>query len=371
MSVLFERALVGVRTLEPYQPGKPIEELERELGISDIIKLASNENPLGASPRVKAAIEAAISNVGLYPDGNGFRLKQKLARLHNIDPTRIVLGNGSNDVLELVARTFLGPGRVALFSEYAFAVYPLASQATGAELRIAPAQPAASIQAYGHDLDALAASLTPDVGVVFIANPNNPTGTWLEPAALERFISKVPQHTVVVLDEAYYEYMDPALRPGSRAWLEHYPNLVVTRTFSKVYGLAALRIGYALTSAEIADLLNRVRQPFNVNSFALAAAEAALDDQTHVTRSVALNTQGMRQLRDGLTRLGLQYLPSQANFITADMRRPGIPLFEALLSKGLIVRPLTSYKMPSFLRITVGTEAQNTRCLTALAEVLQ
>ncbi|MGH8529208.1 MAG: histidinol-phosphate transaminase [Nevskiales bacterium] len=371
MSALLERALVGVRTLEPYQPGKPIEELERELGISDIIKLASNENPLGASPRVRPAIEAALKDVGLYPDGNGVRLKQKLARLHAIDAARIVLGNGSNDVLELVARTFLGPGRIALFSEFAFAVYPLASQATGAELRIAPAQPMASSQPLGHDLNALAAALRPDVGVVFIANPNNPTGTWLEPGALEGFVSRVSPQTVVVLDEAYTEYMDPGTRPDSRAWLEQYPNLVLTRTFSKVYGLAALRIGYALASTEIADLLNRVRQPFNVNSLALAAAETALDDQTHVTRSVALNTQGLHQLQQGLRALGLKTLPSQANFITVDMRRPGVPLFQALLRKGVIVRPLASYKMPDFLRITVGTEAQNTRCLSALAEVLK
>lgn len=371
MSVLFERALGGVRTLEPYQPGKPIEELEREFGVRDIIKLASNENPLGASPRVKAAVDAAVGNVGLYPDGNGFRLKQKLAQLHDIDPARIVLGNGSNDVLELVARTFLGPGRTALFSEYAFAVYPLASQATGAALQATPAQAPNSSQPYGHDLGKLAAALTPDVGVVFIANPNNPTGTWLESGPLEEFIAKTPPQTAVVLDEAYYEYMDPALRPDSRAWLERYPNLVLTRTFSKVYGLAALRVGYALTSTEIADLLNRVRQPFNVNSFALAAAEAALDDQDHVKRSVALNTHGLAQLREGLAVLGLKSLPSQANFIAVNMQRPAVSLFQALLKKGVIVRPLASYKMPDFLRITVGTEAQNTRCLTALAEVLK
>ncbi len=371
MSALSERALPGVRTLEPYQPGKPIEELERELGLSDIVKLASNENPLGASPRVRPALEAAAAQLALYPDGNGFRLKQKLARLHGIDAARIVLGNGSNDVLELVARTFLGPGRVALFSEYAFAVYPLASQAAGAELCVAPALPRDSEQPFGHDLAALAARLDARVGVVFIANANNPTGTWLEAAALERFIAQVPPDTIIVLDEAYHEYMEPALRPDSRGWLDRHPNLVVTRTFSKVYGLASLRIGYALANAQVADLLNRVRQPFNVNSFALAAAEAALDDDAHVARSVAANARGLKQLREGLEALGLRTLPSQANFVTVDMNRAATPIFQALLRKGVIVRPLASYQMPNFLRITVGTEAQSARCIEALREVLR
>ncbi len=371
MTTLYKRALPGVRELEPYQPGKPIEELERELGITNIIKLASNENPLGASPRSRPAIEAALKGLALYPDGNGFRLKQALAQRHGIEPERIVLGNGSNDVLELVARAFLAPGRAALFSEYAFAVYPLVSQAAGAELRVAPARPAGDAQPCGHDLEAFAARLDERVGVVFIANPNNPTGTWVSPVSLDGFLARVPPQTAVVLDEAYHEYMDPALRPDSRAWLEAYPNLVVTRTFSKVYGLAALRVGYALASPEVADLLNRVRQPFNVNSLGLAAAEAALGDEQHVARSVEHNRRGLEQVRAGLGKLGLRTLPSQANFITVNMHQPALPLFQALLRKGVIVRPLASYQMPHCLRITVGTEAENSRCLQALDAVLE
>lgn len=368
-----KNALAGVLALEPYSPGMPIDELQRRLGLTDVIKLASNENPLGPSPKVKAALaeHAANGNVSLYPDGGGFRLKAKIAEFHGIDASRITLGNGSNDLLEFIARVFLGPGRKALFSEYCFAVYPLATLAQNAEAIVAKALPADHpVMPFGHDLDALAAALTPEVSVVMIANPNNPTGTWVEPAALEAFIAKVPAQTIVVLDEAYIEYFDPALKPDSRAWLDRYPNLVVTRTFSKTYGLAGLRAGYALSHPSVADLLNRVRQPFNLNMLALLAAEVALGDQAHVAQAVELNRSEMARLKAEFTSLGLKVLPSQANFLTFNVGRDAAPVHKGLLERGVIVRPMASYGMPTWLRVSIGTAAENTRFLEALKAAL-
>lgn len=370
MADLVSRAVPGVQGLTPYMPGKPVEELERELGIDNIIKLASNENPLGPSPAARDAAAAALGDLGRYPDGNGYALRERLATRHGIDPARIVLGNGSNDVLEMVARAFLCSGRNAVFSEYAFAVYPLASQAVGAELRVAPAQALDSPMPLGHDLDALLAQVDKHTGVLFIANPNNPTGTWLKPADMQRFLQDVPADVIVVLDEAYYEYMAPEKRGDSRGMLDQYENLIVTRTFSKVHGLAALRIGYGLTSPTVADLLNRVRQPFNTNSLAMTAAIAALDDEAHVARAVALNNEGMAFMQAGLDRLGLGVLPSEANFLAIDFGRPAQPIFDALLHKGVILRPLASYAMPNYLRATIGTSVENQRCLDAMAQVL-
>jgi len=364
-------ALAGVRALAPYEPGMPIEELQRRLGVADAVKLASNENPLGISPKVRAALEAALAgHLERYPDGSGFRLKRKLAALHGIEPERITLGNGSNDILEFVARVFLGPGRAAMFSQHAFAVYPIATQAQSAEAVVVPALPATAAQPYGHDLAGFSKALRPDVAVIFIANPNNPTGTWLEPAALERYIASVPSHIVVVLDEAYWHYQDPATRPDARAWLERFPNLVVARTFSKIYGMASLRVGYALSHPGVADLLNRVRQPFNNNSLALLAGEIALDDAEFVRRSVELNTAQRARLRRELEALGLTVLPSQANFLAVGFGRDAAPVHQGLLERGVIVRPMKSYAMPQFLRVTVGLEAENTRFLAALKEVL-
>ncbi|WP_439639088.1 histidinol-phosphate transaminase [Nevskia sp.] len=368
-----KNALAGVLALEPYSPGMPIDELQRRLGLTDVIKLASNENPLGPSPKVKTALaeHAANGNVSLYPDGGGFRLKAKIAEFHGIDASRITLGNGSNDLLEFIARVFLGPGRKALFSEYCFAVYPLATLAQNAEAIVAKALPADHpVMPFGHDLDALAAALTPEVSVVMIANPNNPTGTWVEPAALEAFIAKVPAQTIVVLDEAYIEYFDPALKPDSRAWLDRYPNLVVTRTFSKTYGLAGLRAGYALSHASVADLLNRVRQPFNLNMLALLAAEVALGDQAHVAQAVELNRSEMARLKAEFSALGLKVLPSQANFLTFNVGRDAAPVHKGLLERGVIVRPMASYGMPTWLRVSIGTAAENTRFLEALKAAL-
>lgn len=371
---LTRNALPGVLGIEAYTPGMPIEELQRRLGLADVIKLASNENPLGASPKVAAALaKAAHDNLALYPDGSGFRLKQKLAAYHGIAPECITLGNGSNDLLEFLSRIYAGPGRAVMFSDYAFAVYALAAQAQNAEQVIVPAYPADHAMPYGHDLAAFAATLKqrPDVSLVFIANPNNPTGTWVEPAALEAFIAKVPAQTIVVLDEAYIEYLDPALAPSSRAWLDRYPNLVVTRTFSKTYGLAGLRAGYALSHPSVADLLNRVRQPFNLNMLALLAAEVALGDQDHVAKAVALNQSEMARLKAEFEALGLKMMPSQANFLTFNIGRDAAPIHKGLLERGVIVRPMGSYGLPTWLRVSIGTVAENTRFLDALKAALK
>jgi histidinol-phosphate aminotransferase len=370
MSEVFtDHAVAGVRGLLPYEPGKPEAELKRELGLTRVVKLASNENPLGAGTRAKAAL-AGLEDFSRYPDGNGFELKQALAGRHGIEPGRIVLGNGSNDVLDLAARVFLTPGRNAVFSRHAFAIYPIATLAAGAQPRAAAPHPADGAMAHGHDLDAMAAAVDADTGVVFIANPNNPTGTWAPPDAIEALLEGVPAHVPVVLDEAYREYMDPAERPPSRQWLDRYPNLVVTRTFSKIHGLAGLRAGYALCHADMADLLNRVRQPFNISSAAQSAALAALDDEDHVSRSQQLNSEQRHWLAARLKELGLTTLPSQANFVTVDTGRDAAAVFDALLREGVIVRPLAGYELPQALRFTVGTAGENREAVEALARVL-
>ncbi|MES0873510.1 histidinol-phosphate transaminase [Sinimarinibacterium thermocellulolyticum] len=371
---LFKHAAAGVLSLEAYSPGMPIEELQRRLGVSNAIKLASNENPLGCSPRVREAVAAAVSEIDLarYPDGSGHRLKHKLASMHGIEPSRITLGNGSNDIIELLGRVFLGPDRAALFSAHAFAVYPIITQAQCARAVVVPARAADADQPYGHDLAGFSRALevNADVALVFIANPNNPTGTWLAPTQIEAFLAQVPREVIVALDEAYYEYMEPALRGDVRAWLDRYPNLVVFRTFSKAYGLASLRVGYSLSSPELADLLNRVRQPFNNNSLALLAAEVALDDQDFVRASVELNTAERERLTQALLGMGLNVLPSQANFLAIDFGRDAKPLHQGLLERGVIVRPLASYALPQFLRVSIGTRAENDRFVEALGEVL-
>ncbi|NKF22688.1 histidinol-phosphate transaminase [Solimonas marina] len=364
----------GVMSLEAYSPGMPIDELQRRLGVSNAIKLASNENPLGMSDKVKAAIAAAVArdNLALYPDGSGHRLKAKIAAMHDIALDRITLGNGSNDIIELLGRVFTGPGRAALYSQHAFAVYSIITQAQDARAVIVPARPATDAQPYGHDLPAFSKALAanPDVALVFIANPNNPTGTVLEPREIEAFLATTPASVVVALDEAYFEYLDPALRPDSRALLDRYPNLIVFRTFSKAYGLAGLRVGYSLSSPALADVLNRVRQPFNNNSLALLAAEVALDDQDYVAKSVELNGRERTRLADALQAKGLTVLPSQANFLTVGFGRDAKPVHQALLEQGVIVRPLASYEMPQFLRVTVGTPQENDRFLEALTQAL-
>lgn len=369
MSDLLKYAKPGVLGLHPYQPGKPIEELEREYGVSNIIKLASNENPLGSSAKALAAMRGELDEVWLYPDGNGFELKQKLAAKHGVAMDRITLGNGSSDVLEFAVRVFVGSGDEVLFSEHSFALYPILTQAVGGTGVVAPASD------WGHDLNAMRERISERTRLIFVANPNNPTGTWLGAAELESFIREVPEDILVVVDEAYFDYaIEPATGaedyPDCSAWVERYPNLMVARTFSKSYGLAGLRVGYAVSHPQVADLMNRVRPPFNVNSVALAAAAAALDDAEHLTRSVALNAAGLKQLTAAFDLMGLAYIPSVGNFISVDLQRPGAPVYEALLHEGVIVRPVANYGMPNHLRVTVGTEEENKRFLAALKKVL-
>jgi len=363
-------ATAAVQKLEPYVPGKPIAELEREYGISSSIKLASNENPLGPGPGALAALAASATQLGLYPDGNGFELKQALARKHACGIESITLGSGSNDVLVMIAETFLEQRCEAVYSQYSFAVYPIAVQATGAIARIAAALGEDTAMPLGHDLQAMAALVNANTKVVFIANPNNPTGSWVEAAALRQFIRGVPASTIVVVDEAYFEYVDDADFPDTSLWLAEFPNLVVTRTFSKAYGLAGLRVGYALSSPAIAGLLNRVRQPFNVNSMALAAACGALEDHDHLRRSLQLNRAGLQQLHDGLQRLAVRSYASLGNFVLFDCARPAPPVYQAMLRQGVIVRPLGNYRLPNHLRVTVGTPEQNQRMLHALQTAL-
>lgn len=363
---LCDLAPAHIRAIAPYQPGKPISELAREMCLrdADIIKLASNENPLGASPKARAAVAACLDDLALYPDGNGFELKSALASGLGVDIAGIVLGNGSNDVLELVARALLGPGTSAVFSEHAFAVYPLATQATGAVGISVPAC------AYGHDLVAMRDAIREDTRVVFIANPNNPTGTLLGADELHDFLVSLPARVAVVLDEAYGEFLDARLRAPSVDWLGEFPNLILTRTFSKAYGLAGLRVGYALARPEVADLLNRVRQPFNVNSLALAAAAAALGDDEFLARAKSVNDAGMAQLLGGCAQLGLAWIPSFGNFVcieVGDAER----VFQSLLRKGVIVRPVANYGLPTFLRVSIGLPEQNARFLAALTEILE
>jgi histidinol-phosphate aminotransferase len=351
-----------VRSIAPYQPGKPIAELARELGLQEasIVKLASNENPLGTGPRTRAAIEAALADIARYPDGNGYELKLALSRRYGVDMACIVLGNGSNDVLELVAAALLGPGRAAVMSQHAFAVYPLATQARGARAIVVPAKH------YAHDLEAMAKAVDDETYVVWAANPNNPTGTLAAAEEVEAFLRKVPERVLVVLDEAYNEYIKADLRADTVKLLKRHPNLVVTRTFSKAYGLAGLRVGYALAHPSVADVMNRVRQPFNVNSVALAAAAAALDDMEFVARSYAQNLNGLRQLEEGAQRLGLDFIPSYGNFLTIRVGKAG-EIFKRLLRRGVIVRPVGGYGLPEHLRVTTGTAAENERFLGALA----
>ncbi|WP_019866295.1 histidinol-phosphate transaminase [Methylovulum miyakonense] len=361
---IYQLAVTGVQKLIPYKAGKPIEELERELGLTQIIKLASNENPLGPGKQAIAAIQKALPELALYPDGSGFHLKQALATKYALDASQITLGNGSNELLELVARAFLIPELEVVFSQHAFAVYPLVTQAVGATAVVVPAKE------YGHDLAGMAQAVTAKTRLVFIANPNNPTGTLLAQAELEQFIGALPDTVICVLDEAYFEFVSQSAAINSIDWLKKFPNLIITRTFSKAYGLAGLRVGYSLSCPEIADILNRVRQPFNNNSLALAAAEAALADEEHLHNTISNNRLGMQQLTDGFKALGLPWIPSAGNFVSVDVKREGMPVYEALLRKGVIVRPVANYEMPGFLRISIGTPAENTLFLQALSEVL-
>ncbi len=365
-----EHAMPGINGLKPYEPGKPISELERELGISNIIKLASNENPLGPSPKAMEAARSVLAESALYPDGNAFALKRALAEYHDVDTGQITVGSGSDHILELVARVFLGPGRSAVVSRYAFAIYNIVTQGASAELRVAEAHPADHDMALGHDLEAMLGQVDETTRVVFIANPNNPTGTWLKRDELVSFLDRVSGDTVVLVDEAYFDYVDDPEYPNAAAMLDDYPNLIVMRTFSKAYGLAGLRVGYALSSKALNDVINRVRLSFNPNSLAQAAAAAALDDREHLEKTVSLNREELKKLDAGLRALGLTTLPSACNFVTVDVERPGREVFQALLEEGVIVRPLDGYGLPTHLRISVGSPEQNQRLLAGMKKVL-
>jgi len=367
-----ELAPAYIRAIAPYQPGKPISELERELGITGIVKLASNENPLGASPMAVEAARAALDEIGLYPDGNGYALKEALVRRYRVAHNQVVLGNGSNDLLELSARAFLTVGDKAVYSAHAFAVYALATQAVGATGITVAARD------FGHDLDAMHnAAVAQGAKMMFIANPNNPTGTFLPGDALHGFMRALPANILVVLDEAYNEYLPVECRYDSVKWLKEFPNLIISRTFSKAYGLASLRVGYALGNPQVMDMLNRVRQPFNVNSVAQAAAAAALQDTDFVQKTFALNMRGMKQIVEGLTGMGLEYIPSFGNFVSFRVAGSAINpneramlVYSRLLGSGVIVRPVANYDMPGWLRVSIGLETENEKFLSALKQTL-
>ncbi|WP_312329129.1 histidinol-phosphate transaminase [Acinetobacter sp.] len=355
----FVPANSGISKLKPYQPGKPISELERELGLTDIVKLASNENPLGCSDKVKEAVAAEISEIGRYPDGGGFILKDQIKTQFGFNHDQITLGNGSNDLLEMFARAFVSENDSVVYSQHAFAVYALVTQAINAQAIEVPAK------GFSHDLEAMAAAIQDNTKLVFIANPNNPTGTWFEEAEFEAFMQKVPANVIVVLDEAYVEYFPENF--NSLKFLAQYPNLIVSRTLSKCYGLAALRVGFALASVEVTDYLNRIRQPFNVNHLAMVAAVAALKDEDFIARSREVNKAGMAQLEAGFKALGLNYVPSRANFILVDVQADPSATFNGLLKQGVIVRPVG---ISNHIRVSIGTEAENAKFLSALAKVL-
>jgi histidinol-phosphate aminotransferase len=357
-------ACSGIQDLVPYQPGKPVEELERELGLTDVIKLASNENPLGPSPRVLSAIQQGLSDITRYPDGGGYRLKRALSDKYAVAVDSLTLGNGSNDVIDLIGRAYLGSGDEVIYSEFSFVAYSIVTQASGATAVVTPAK------AWGHDLDAMLTAITECTRIIFIANPNNPTGTWVTEQQLTAFLDQVPEQVLVVLDEAYTEYVEHPEFPNGLLLLERYPNLIVTRTFSKAYGLAGLRVGYAVSNVQIANILSRVRQPFNVNSLALLAAEVALSDDEYLAQGMALNKQGMALYQQALTTMGLSYIPSVGNFITVDFTMDAQPIYQAMLEAGVIVRPIASYGMPQHLRISIGLQEENERCLNTLNRVM-
>lgn len=357
-----------IQSIAPYQPGKPISELAREMGLDEhnIVKLASNENPFGTSPLALEAMIHALEEVMRYPDGNGFELKTALSKKYDVDSNQIVLGNGSNDVLELAARVFLKPGTSAIYSQHAFAVYPLVTQAVGAKGISVPAKN------FGHDLNAMLNAVTPETRVIYIANPNNPTGTFVISTNLLSFLKQISPDILVVLDEAYNEYLPKASKANSIEWLDHFPNLLVTRTFSKIYGMAGIRVGFGFAHAHVAGLMNRIRQPFNVNNIGLAGALAAINDVEFVKRSYALNQAGMLQITSGLNRLGFEFIPSFGNFISffvKDGRASAV--YQKLLKQGIIVRPIGIYEMPQHLRVTIGLESENNKFLQALEKAIQ
>ena len=355
----------NVRAIAPYVPGKPISETARELHMreEDILKMASNENPIGPSPRALAAIREALEVLHYYPDGSGYELKKLLAGRLGLAQENFVLGNGSYDVLELVARAFLTRDDSAIYAKHAFMVYPLAVQAIGAKAIEVPARN------FGNDLEAMARAVRADTKIIFVANPNNPTGTFTAWGDLRRLLERVPQSVLVVIDEAYGEYLPDELASPTPAWLSAHPNLVVARTLSKAYGLAGLRVGYAFAHRDVADVMNRVRQPFNVNHLAMVAACAALEDREFITTCRDVNARGLVQLEKGFRELGLEFIPSRGNFIAVRVG-DAARVYNALLHDGIIVRPIAGYGMPEHLRVTVDLPENNQRFLAALRRAL-
>ncbi len=354
-----------IEQIAPYQGGKPITELAREMNlrVEDIVKLASNENPLGISPKAEYAIQDAILEIARYPDGNSYELREAVSKKFSVAHEQIVFGNGSNDILELAARAYLTSDCETIYSQHAFAVYPLVTQATGAKGVVVPAKD------YGHDLTAMLAAVTDKTKIIFIANPNNPTGTLIAKADLYRFLQQLPKYVLVVLDEAYDEYLPAEHKSEAIGWLKEFDNLLISRTLSKAYGLAGLRIGFGLCHPKVADMMNRVRQPFNVNSIAQAAALASLADDDFVARTYALNQAGMAQLTQGFQKLGLEYIPSYANFISVKVGN-ATEVNQQLLKNGVIVRPVANYEMPEYLRVSIGLFSENAKFLAVLAQIL-
>lgn len=358
-----------VRAIAPYQGGKPIAEVAREFGLDEaaIVKLASNENPLGIPQSSQQAMQQAFADLARYPDSNGFDLKAAITKKFDVPSDWITLGNGSNDILELAARALVQPGQSVVYSQYSFAVYPLATQAVGARAIVVPAKN------FGHDLDAMVDSIASDTKLLFVANPNNPTGTFVEGEQIAAMLKRIPSNVVVVLDEAYTEYLPANLHYDALAWVRQYPNLIVSRTFSKAYGLAGLRVGFGIAPPELTDLLNRIRQPFNVNSLAQAAAVAALNDDEYLHESAKLNADGYRQMTDAFTQMGIEFVPSYGNFIlfrAGDDDDAGARVNLELLKKGVIVRPVGNYGLPQWLRVSIGLPHENEVFLKALRSVL-
>ena len=359
-----ERVPEYIRTLIPYEPGKPIEEVEREYGIANSIKLASNENPLGPSPKAVAAIRAKLDQLHLYPDGDCFYLKRGVAEKLGVAPENLIFGNGSNEIIELAVRTLMRPGDEAVMAEQAFVVYPLIIQAVGGKKKAVP------LRDFTHDLAAIGAAITPATRVVFLANPNNPTGTIFRRDEWERFLAKVSRDLLLIVDEAYFEYVQDPAYPDSLRYHAKDRAILTLRTFSKLYGLAGLRIGYGVGPKQLIDMMHRVRQPFNVNAAAQWAALAALDDVNHVERSLEVNRVGIEYLQREFARLGLEFAPSQANFILVRVGK-GQEVFKQLLRQGVIVRPMAGYQFPEHVRVTVGTMEENRKFIDALEKVIK
>lgn len=359
-----EIANPSIRNLTPYQPGKPIEEVQRELGLTDVIKLASNENPLGPSPKALAAAQEALTRIHLYPDGGSYELKQALAKYLAVNSQQLTIGNGSENILEIIVKAYLNANNAAIATQYAFATIPLLIKAAGAKLITIP-----TVE-WQHNIDATIAAITPETRIIFVVNPNNPTGTYTTKNDFNKLLNAVSQDILIVSDEAYSEYINQDDYPDTLKLLPKHPNLIISRTFSKIFGLAGLRIGYAISSPEIADILNRARLPFNSNLVGTAAACAALQDKDYIAKSISLNSQGRKQLEAGLKQLNITYIPSLANFITINIQQDAKIIYEKLLQKGVIVRPLNAYGLPTHLRVTIGTHEQNERFLKTLREII-